>query len=374
MAFRPVLKTLHIWTGIASGLFISVVALTGSVILFRGEFERVALPPHSVAGASSRVSIDAAAREIARVRPDARVRRVQIPGTAETSYIFQIQSAGKGTERIVSDSATGQMLGTIQPNWMDWMVDLHRNLLSGAAGRSVVGVIGVILFALSITGLLMWLSGTRSWCAWTSVRRRGSGIRFNYELHRASGLWAYAFLAMISLTGTELAFPNFFRQTVQSLTGKPATVPTPKSVHGSTALRLDEYVRLGRAAMPDGVPVELRLSDLGQGPVDLRLYRAGDLAPSGNHVYMNPGTGAVVTIDRIVDRPLGARLLAAMSPIHYAQFGGMPVKIAWALLGLAPALLFVTGILVWWRPRSKSRPRIAQSTESVRVASDQVQV
>ncbi len=364
MAFRPALKTLHTWTGIVSGLFLSVVALTGSVILFRGEFERATMPPHSIADASSRLSIDAAAREIARVRPDAHVRRVRIPAAAETPYIFQIQSAGKRSERIVSDSATGQVMGTIKPNWVDWMVDLHRNLLSGTTGRSLVGLIGVILFALSLTGVLMWLVGTRSWRAWTSVRRQGSRTRFNYELHRASGLWAYAFLAMISFTGAELAFPNLFRDTVQSLTGKPVTVRAPKDVHAATALPLDEYVRLGRAAMPDGVPVELRLPEPGKGPVDLRLYRAGDLAPSGNHVYMNPGTGAVVMIDRIVDRPLGARFLAAMSPIHYAQFGGMPIKIAWALLGLTPVLLFVTGLLAWWRPQSKSRPKITQPAES----------
>jgi uncharacterized iron-regulated membrane protein len=115
-------------------------------------------------------------------------------------------------------------------------------------------------------------------------------------------------------------------------------------------LALDEYVRLGRAAMPDGVPVELRLPDREKGPVDLRLYRAGDLAPSGNHVYLDPASGAVLMIDRIVDRPIGARFLAAMSPLHYAQFGGITVKIAWALLGLTPILLFITGLLAWWRP------------------------
>jgi len=102
--------------------------------------------------------------------------------------------------------------------------------------------------------------------------------------------------------------------------------------------------------MPDGVPVELRLPVPGTDPVDLRLYRSGDLTPSGNHVYINPASGAVIMIDRIVDRPIGARFLAAMSPIHYAQFGGMPAKIAWALLGLAPVLLFVTGFLTWRRP------------------------
>jgi uncharacterized iron-regulated membrane protein len=107
--------------------------------------------------------------------------------------------------------------------------------------------------------------------------------------------------------------------------------------------------------MPDGVAVELRLPAPGKGPVDLRLHRAGDLAPSGNHVYLDPATAAVVKVDRVVDRPIGARFLAALSPIHYGQFGGIPIKIAWALLALTPVLLFVTGLIAWWRPaKSKS--------------------
>jgi len=35
------------------------------------------------------------------------------------------------------------------------MVDLHRNLLAGTTGRSIVGGLGVILFLLSATRLLM---------------------------------------------------------------------------------------------------------------------------------------------------------------------------------------------------------------------------
>jgi uncharacterized iron-regulated membrane protein len=126
---------------------------------------------------------------------------------------------------------------------------------------------------------------------------------------------------------------------------------------------LDDYLRIGRNAMPDGVPVELRLPERGTGPVDLRLYRAGDLTPSGNHVYLDPATGAVLMVDRIVDWPLGARFLAAMSPLHYAQFGGITVKIAWALFGLAPLLLFVTGLLAWWKPATKESPQPALALE-----------
>jgi uncharacterized iron-regulated membrane protein len=244
------------------------------------------------------------------------------------------------------------------------MVDLHRNLLAGPIGRGTVGVFGIVMFVLSATGILMWLTGPRNWRAWISVRRRGSATRFNYELHRASGLWAYVFLALISFTGIELAYPNSFRDAVQAMTGKPATVRGPRDVHAAAALSLDEYVRIGRTAMPDAVPVELRLPEPGKGPVDLRLYRAGDLSPSGNHVYLDPASGTVLMIDRVVDRPIGARFLAAMSPIHYAQFGGLTIKVAWAVLGLTPVLLFITGLIAWWRPaKSKPTQTVPKETE-----------
>ena len=60
---KPVLKTIHTWIGIVSGVFLSVIALTGSVIVFRAEFEQAALP-RSVGNTSRRASLDEAFREI----------------------------------------------------------------------------------------------------------------------------------------------------------------------------------------------------------------------------------------------------------------------------------------------------------------------
>jgi uncharacterized iron-regulated membrane protein len=368
---KPLLKTIHTWIGIVSGVVLSAVALTGSVILFRGEFERASMPRSgSPPDTSRRTSIDEAARAVAAMRPDSHIRRVRIPAAPGDPYVFQVQSSGKRTERIVADASTGQILGALESGWVDWMVDLHRNLLSGDRGRTAVGAIGIVLFTLSSTGLLMWLTGPRNWRAWVSVRKGGTATRFNYELHRASGLWAYGFLALISFTGVELSYPNAFRSAVQWITGKPATVPGPKRIQADAMLSLDEYVRIGRGAMPDGVPVELRLQEPGRGPVDLRLRRAGDLSPSGNHVYLDPASGSVLMIDRVVDRPAGARFLAAMAPLHYAQFGGITVKIAWALFALAPVLLFLTGLIAWWRPRrSRSgQPAYEQTGEDLALA------
>jgi uncharacterized iron-regulated membrane protein len=359
MAAKSALKTIHTWIGIASGVFLSVIALTGSVILFRAEFERAALPPSAIARDGSRgASLDDVAHPIARLRPDAAIRRVHMPADSGGPYILQIQSPSKRTERFAVDSTTARVLGAIQPSWVDWMVDLHRNLLAGATGRAIVGGFGITLFLLSGTGLLMWLTGARSRRAWISVRK--GGIRGAVQLRTTSRRG----IVGICVPCADLFYrggPRLFEHLSRCRAGADG-----KAGHGpwsTKRLSLDEYVRLGRAAMPDGVPIEMRLPEGPKGPIDLRLYRAGDLAPSGNHVYLNPATDSVVTVDRIADRPIGARFLAALSPLHYAEFGGVTVKIAWALFGLVPLLLFVTGLVAWWKPARKKSPQPATAPE-----------
>lgn len=354
---RQVLKPVHIWIGIICGVVVLVVALTGSVIVFRTDFVRNSVPATSATASSAqRITLEDAALAALRFRQGSTISRVRFPTSAADPYTFQIESKGQRTERIAVDSSSGRVLGVIEPGWVDWMIDLHRNLLSGRQGRQAVGFVGILLFVLSTTGLLLWILGPRGWQAWISVRPQGSMRRFYYELHSASGLWAYAFFAMISFTGIERAFPDTFRQAVKFLMNCPGTAKAPKSKgDAGPSLSLSGYLRIGAAAMPDGMPVELRLQ--GRGPVDLRLHRPGDLSPDGNHVYMNPGTGAAVMVDRIAERPLGDRFLASLAPLHYGQFGGAGIKIAWALFGLTPVLLFVTGLVVWWRPAKSSSAR-----------------
>ncbi len=301
-------------------------------------------------------------RKSPKFRPGWHIRRVRLPAKPGDPYIFQIEASGKRTDRIVSEASSGRILGTLEPGWVDWLVDLHRNFLSGKAARAAVGGAGVVLFILSATGLL-WLTGARKWRAWISAPRPGSAVRFHFELHRISGLWAYCFLAVISFTGIGLAYPDALRQAVQWMTRTPAAVRTPRGRKAQSPRSLNAYLRSGSAAMPDGVPTELRLPEVGKGPVDLRLHRAGDLAPGANHVYLDAATGAVLTTDRIADRPMGARFLAALAAIHYGEFGGIPVKTAWSLLALTPMLLFVTGLMAWRRPtrRKASQPASEES-------------
>jgi uncharacterized iron-regulated membrane protein len=62
---------------------------------------------------------------------------------------------------------------------------------------------------------------------------------------------------------------------------------------------------------------------------------------------------------------MGAQFLTALAPIHYGQFGGLPIKIAWALLGLTPTLLFVSGLIAWNLPRKRQPAKVASPGQLV---------
>jgi uncharacterized iron-regulated membrane protein len=357
---RRFFRWIHTWMGLVAGLVIAVVSLTGSVIVFRTEIPLASFPRST--GGAGVVGLDAIASQIAQTQPDAQVRRVRFPAQAGDPFVVQVESAGK-TLRLVCDASSGRVLGTLNTRFTDWMVDLHRNLLAGKTGRKAVGAVGILLFVLAGTGMLLWLIGKRNWRAWISVRAQGGARRFYFELHRATGLWSYGLLAVVAFTGIGLAYPDTFRNALQQLTGSPVAKKAPRVAMSSGQMlpALNEYVVSGAHAMPDGVPTELRLPENRKGPVDLRLRRRGDLSLSGNHVYLDPASGKVLALSREADQPLAARIFAAFTPIHYGEFGGLPIKVIWALLGLLPTVLFITGLITWWRPvQRKALPGIQE--------------
>jgi uncharacterized iron-regulated membrane protein len=352
---RRFFKWAHTWTGLVAGLVIAVVSLTGGVIVFRTEIPLASFPRSE--GSAGVVGLGVLARQIARTDPNAQVRRVRFPAQAGDPFVVQVESAGK-QEKLVCDASTGRVLGTLNTRFTDWMTDLHRNLLAGKTGRKAVGGFGIVLFLLAGSGMLLWLIGARKWRAWVSVRPQGGSRRFHFELHRATGLWSYGLLTVVAFTGIGLAYPDTFRNALRHITGSQAANKTPRVAEsGGQMLRaLDEYVRTGTRAIPDGVPTELRLPENTRASVDLRLRRPGDLSLSGNHVYLEPSTAKVLAISKEADLPLGARIFAAFAPLHYGEFGGLPIKVLWALLGFVPSILFVTGLLTWWRPSRRKTP------------------
>ena len=98
------------------------------------------------------------------------------------------------------------------PQWIsiEWVVNLHANLLAGSHGRFLNGIGGVCLTSLCLTGIIIWWPGVRNWRRSLTVSLGANFPRMSWDLHSAMGFWFFPFILMWAISGVYFAFPQAF--------------------------------------------------------------------------------------------------------------------------------------------------------------------
>ena len=89
----------------------------------------------------------------------------------------------------------------------------------------------------------------------------------------------------------------------------------------------------------------------------LVLFSSSSPTPAGSElssVYLDQYSGNVLAAAQ-PKRTIGDLVMAWTVPLHVGGFGGAPLRWVWFALGLAPPLLFVTGLTMWWTRVVRSR-------------------
>jgi uncharacterized iron-regulated membrane protein len=221
MWLRRALFQVHLWTGLAVGLYVVVISLTGSVLVYRSELRQYFNPePRTVAVAGTRLSADALVAATRQAFPDAEIEVWTDPDEPELAVTMSVEEAGGGRDLLLFDPYTGEYLGNSLPvGWRltTWTLDLHDNLLGGDTGRNVNGIGAALLGVLTLTGLIIWWPGTEGWRRALLVDWRANWRRVNWSIHSAFGFWTLLFIGMWAFTGVYLAFPEPFTALVDYL-------------------------------------------------------------------------------------------------------------------------------------------------------------
>jgi uncharacterized iron-regulated membrane protein len=308
---RKALFQIHLWTGISLGAYVLVISLSGSAIVFRNDLYNALWPgPRMVAISGPRLTHDQLRDAARRAYPRYRVSWIwdaKRPNQAPNQAIeIWLDRNGHKKERLF-DPYTGQDLGESRPysiQFLAWLADLHINLLSGNTGRLVNGAGAIFVLILSVTGAVLWWPGIRGWRRGLLIRHTSNWKLFNWELHSVIGLWMLPFVFMFGLVGTYSSFPRPF----QVLVNKIAP--------------LDVY----------------------------RLIPEASLRMPPNSSFIPVGAQSGAPRPRFIRPKLstGDQIIRWFSYLHFGNFGGWPSKALWVVIGLAPAFLFVTGVLMWW--------------------------
>jgi len=373
---RRVLFQVHLWTGLVTGLYILVVCTTGAALVFRIDLQR-ALHPDLFTPSGRGPTIDVATL-MERVRdhyPGDRVSGVDAPSTTRPTYLAYVVR-GNSFLTVLADPITGAVLGEVpERSFVRTVQDLHFDLLGGRTGRVVNGVGAAFLLLMCATGLVIWWQGV-NWRRGLTVDFRRSWRRVNWDLHSAVGFWTLALIAIWAVTGFYFAFPGTVRNAVNW--ASPITVsraPQSDPAGGALASRPSwrDLVATASQRVPEASVARVVVPSNDRGAFlvmfsDVTPTPAG--SPNLTSVYLDQFTGAVLEAPSPRGRTAGDVVMAWLAPLHVGNFGGLGVRLAWAILGLAPALLFVTGLVMWWtrvvRPRwlAPRQSKVARPAEA----------
>jgi len=211
--FRRVFFQVHLWTGLLIGLYILVISLSGSVLVYRNELYLAFSPEPVLVNGTGAVLSDEALSDKARAAYPADEIGALQRGQAKNQAVDITLRRGEVETRRLFDPFTGRDLGHPIPagyRFTKWLLDFHDNLLAGETGRRVNGVGALLTLVLCVTGAVIWWPGVRNWRRSLTIDLRARSKRLTWSLHNALGFWFLGFIALWGVTGLYLAFPNSF--------------------------------------------------------------------------------------------------------------------------------------------------------------------
>ena len=210
VGLRRALFQVHLWIGIALGVYIVMISITGSAVVFRRELNLWLVPRTVAATPGVSFTHDELLAAAQRTYPRQEVKTVTAPRRADRPVHVALDLDGRLTERLF-DPYAEKDLGLEFPPLLraeEWLVELHDDLLAGPQGRLVNGVAGMLTLVLALSGAVIWWPGRHRWRESLFVSAPINSRKFLWQLHSCVGLWVFVLLFVWSITAVYFAFPE----------------------------------------------------------------------------------------------------------------------------------------------------------------------
>jgi uncharacterized iron-regulated membrane protein len=356
---RDITFILHRYIGLAVGAIAAIIGLTGSFLVFSPELENfwVAFKFGHVIPQGDSLSIDAIFNIINAAianQSDIKIGTIILPKDASFPYEARLLDSADKLIQMFINPYTGEVIGSLKQdhNILRLALHLHYELLAGQPGQIVAGIIGLLLFILSITGLILW-PGWRKLIAGFKIKWDAHPKRLNFDIHKVVGILVAVSFVLSGLTGFCW---NFYDQSVPiihalTFTPKPPEIAS-QPIRGQSPILLSQILEKADAAMPNAKTTHIRIANKPEGVIRVLKKQNQDTSVYGeSQVFLDQYSGQVLHIVDGRSLPLGDRVLNSFVPIHYGTFAGIYSRIFYIIVGLSPTILFITGLVMWWHRR-----------------------
>jgi uncharacterized iron-regulated membrane protein len=387
---RKWFRNIHLWLGIASGLILFVVCLTGTIYTFNVEIQeifgknkyKVEVPPN--AGQLPAEKLMTTAMEsigkgniqyIIVSQDKSRAYQINVKKEAPADGIQKKSDTGIYSNRglnILINPYTGEILGAHEGPLFDFfrtMYKMHRWLLLDTnIGRPIVGVATIIFVVLILSGMVIWIpKKVKAWKQGLKINFRGNWKRINHDLHYSLGFYSSFLLLVMALTGLTWSFEwykdGFFsilgvaRPVQGAFVQKPIRSAIPTNAN-SAKLTVDQLIETANKILPYSGDYRIVMPSNDSATVTMSKTRSGFFAVRGvDKLQLDQYNGDLLSKDLYLDKPLNEKITSSIKAVHTGEIFGPFSKILYFIACLFATSLPVTGTVMWINDLGKNSGR-----------------
>jgi uncharacterized iron-regulated membrane protein len=348
----------HKWTSLVCTLFLLLLCLTGLPLIFTEEIDvwtGATVEPSEAAPGTPFVSIDRLVEDASQRRPDDKVLYVSRDLDAPAWFVGMGKTADAREPIAIFkyDAHTGAMIHDMpqRQGLMFVIRALHVDLFAGLPGTLFIGAVGLCFLASMVSGIVLYAPFMRK-LAFGTVRTAKAPRARWLDVHNLLGIATAAWLLVVAVTGVinTLTLPllGLWQGTELADMTMAWRAKAPLSTL-SSAQRATETAR--QAAPGMDVAFVAFPGSLFTTSHHYMVFMRGDTALTSRllkPVMIDAETGAL-TDSRTLPWYLTAILLS--QPLHFGDYGGMPLKILWALFDLVAIGVLGSGLYLWFARR-----------------------
>lgn len=348
----------HAAIGLLAGALLYLIALSGAVIVIHDRWQRWEQPGVVETGltlspAAAQKAV-AAALAVDRGKPATTHLYLRLPDEALPRAVVTTDHGAWYSD------AEGRIVAREAHAWTEFVIGLHEYLhLPMTWGLALVGALGVMLAALVITGVLAHPRIVRDAFR---LRARHDGAVARADWHNRLGVWTLPFALALAMTGAFIGLGSVgFGLFARAYTGgdmerayapvfghEPAPDARPAPLPDLAAA-----LATLKARAPGTTPTYVIVHDPGTRGQHVQVLAEHPHRLIYGETYAFDAAGRWMGAAGLADGALGQQAMASTYNLHFGNFAGLPVELAYMTLGLALCVVTATGTTLWLGKRRR---------------------
>jgi uncharacterized iron-regulated membrane protein len=386
---RPTLFWLHLVAGVAAGVAVLVMSVTGALLTYQRQVTAWAGGSVEAPAGATRLALDTLVARVRAAEPGAAVTGVTLRDDPRAPVAVGVEPR----RTVLVNPYTGAVLAG-KPAVRAFFAEVerwHRSLATGPSVRDPLGVqlagAGNMAFLfLLLTGAFLWWPRRLSARALKAVavpnlRARGRARDWNW--HHVLGAWTAPVLLLVVGSATLISYGWTGDLVTRAFGGTPA----PRAEGGrpsgggsgaggggreakppAFAADLDATFARAAAAAPGWRSLQLRFAPGGAPTATLTASATASNRPDGRTTLtVDARTGAITKVQPYAALPVPQKVRSWVRPLHTGEAGGVVGQTLAGLASLAGVGLVWTGLaLTWRRFMARWRQRTLEAVEDER--------